>query len=280
VTVGDVTVPATGSAGAGGAFTLTSGHPPSAPDEVVLGADTASKIDAHVGSRLSFSGPDGSHSADYTVVGHAIFPGTVPEGAWMTLEGMREVAPDAPVAQIGIRFAPNASDADRVAVGERAVGTLQEFLPDASIDLPTPPDDTDGLVGIDQLPLMLGIALGVATMVTLTHTLLMALNARRRDLATLRACGYTVRQVWATVLAHATLVTAAGLVIGVPLGLVAGRWLWSSWADSIGVVDTAVTPLLLLTTITLAAILAAALIAIGPARHASRIRVADALRTE
>jgi len=39
--------------------------------------------------------------------------------------------------------------------------------------------------------------------VTLTHTLLMALLARRRDLATLRACGYTLRQVWATVVKSA-----------------------------------------------------------------------------
>jgi ABC-type lipoprotein release transport system permease subunit len=165
-------------------------------------------------------------------------------------------------------------------VGERAAGTLQEFLPDASIDLPTPPDDTDGLVGIDQVPLLLGIALGVATMVTLTHTLLVALHARRRDLATLRACGYTVRQVWATVLAHSTIVTAAGLVIGLPLGLVAGRWLWSTWADSIGVVDTAVSPLRVLAVITVAALVGALLIAIGPARHASRARVAEALRAE
>jgi hypothetical protein len=280
--IGDLTVPTTGTAGAGGAFTLLTGHPPSAPDEIVLGPKTASKVsDGGVGSRITIVGPDGSSSAEYTVVGRAVFPDGAGEGAWMTLEGLRAVAPGLPVSQFGVRFAPTSSEADRVAVAERAVNEGHQLgLLDVSIDLPSPPSDTEGLIGIDKFPLALGVALGLATVVTLAHTLLTSLHARRRDLATLRACGYTARQVWATVLTHATLVTVAGLVIGVPLGLVVGRWTWSTWADSIGVVDTAVTPFAQLALVALTALVAAALIAIGPARHASRVRVADALRAE
>jgi hypothetical protein len=282
LTIGNLTVTATGTSGAGGAFTLTGGHPPAAPDEIVLGPRTASNVaDGGIGSRITVVGPDGSSSAEYTVVGRAVFPDSPGEGVWMTLEGLRVVAPDVPVSQFGVRFAPQSSEADRVAVAERAMDQLrQQGLLDVSIDLPTPPSDTDGLVGIDTLPLALGVALGLATVVTLTHTLLTSLHGRRRDLATLRACGYTARQVWATVMTHAAVVTVAGLVIGLPLGLVLGRWAWSAWADGIGVVDTAVTPWAQLTLVALGALGAAALIAIGPARHASRVRVADALRAE
>lgn len=281
--IGELTVSATGTAGAGGAFTLTSGQPPAAPNEIVFGSHTASNLRAggDIGSTVKVGvGADSSSSADYTVVGRAVFPGTSGDGAWMTLEGLHALVPDTPVSQLGVRFVPGTSIDDATAVLQRGANTLQPLTPEASVDVPIPPSDTEGLVGIDQLPLLLGIALGVATMVTLTHTLLLALRARRRDLATLRACGYTARQVWATVLSQATIVTVAGLVIGLPLGLVAGRRLWSTWADSIGVVDTAVSPLRLLALITLTALVGALVIAVGPARHASRVRVADALRAE
>jgi ABC-type antimicrobial peptide transport system permease subunit len=72
----------------------------------------------------------------------------------------------------------------------------------------------------------------------------------RCDLATLRALGFTRRQVRLAVLSQATGVVLVGLAVGIPLGLVV-------------------------------AILVVALVASGPGAVASaRVRLAGALRTE
>ncbi len=194
---------AVGTSGAGGAFTVTRGHPPSAPDEVVLGARAGSAIGASssIGSTIHITAaPDGGQGGDYTVVGEAVFPDFGGDGVWMTVDGLRRVAPDTPPSQLGIRFAAHTTAAEQTTVLALATQAVQDNLPDPSLDTPVPPSDTDGLVGIDALPLALGVALALAVMVTLVHTLLLALRARRRDVATLRVCGYTSREVWLTVL--------------------------------------------------------------------------------
>src|SRR5262249_19619405 len=102
----------------------------------------------------------------------------------------------------------------------------------------------------------------------------------RRDVAVLRVVGFTARQVRLTVLSHAGLVAAAGLLVGVPLGLVTGRWLWSNWASSIDVVDTAVTPAPVLASIPASGVSGAVVAAVVPSRRAARIHVAEVLRAE
>jgi hypothetical protein len=280
LTVDGRTMNVVGTSGAGGAFTMTVGHPPSAADEVVLGPDTASEAD--IGSTVHIEQPaDGGAAGDFTVVGRAAFPESAEVEAWLTREGLLTVAPDAATSQLGIRFDPGTGSADVTAVIDRAHETaLQQNVNDAELELPVPPSDTDGLVGIDRLPILLGLALAVATIVTIAHTLLLALRARRRDLATLRSFGYSRRQVWSTVLWQSALITAVGVAIGLPLGLTLGRRLWSSWAGSIGVVDSAVTPLAVLGLLALAAVAASLVVGILPARRAATTRVADVLRTE
>jgi hypothetical protein len=84
-----------------------------------------------------------------------------------------------------------------------------------------------GVAGIGVLAFALLIAFGRAVVTTVRR--------RRHDLAVLKAIGMTRRQVAAAVGWQSVAVGSAALVVGLPLGVVAGRLLWAAFANSLGV---------------------------------------------
>ena len=70
------------------------------------------------------------------------------------------------------------------------------------------------------------------------------------------------------------------LLIGVPLGLLAGRWAWGLFASSAGLAPAGSIPVALVLLIIPATVALAALIAAGPGRAAARVRAAVVLRAE
>lgn len=276
--VDGIAAPAIGSSGGGALHTIVAGRPPAGDDEIVLGTRTWRRTGVSLGDRvdLDVDGAEGS----YTVVGRAVIAGTRGDGAWLTSDGMSRIAPDAVPFEVDVRFVPGTTHRQGAEALTRAVETLLRSVPDPEVVVPTPPEEATRLIAIDGLPLALGVALVLAALLMLAHALLLALRARRHDFATLRACGYRRRQVWATTLVQAVLVVAVGLAVGLPLGTAFGRWLWATWARDIGVVDTPVVPTLFLVAIVPSAIVIAALVACAPASAASRQRVATVLRAE
>jgi hypothetical protein len=67
---------------------------------------------------------------------------------------------------------------------------------------------------------------------------------------------------------------------GIPVGIVTGRWAWTSFANAIGVVPAPVVPELSLVLGVGALITAANLLAAAPAHVAARIPAAVTLRAE
>jgi ABC-type lipoprotein release transport system permease subunit len=122
--------------------------------------------------------------------------------------------------------------------------------------------------------------LALLAMVAIGHTLVSTVRRRRADLGVLKALGFDRGQVRATVAWQASLLAAVGLVLGVPLGVAAGRWAWKLVADGVGVVNRPEVPLAALATIVPAAVLIANVIAALPARVAARTQPAVVLRTE
>ena len=115
---------------------------------------------------------------------------------------------------------------------------------------------------------------------TVAHALVTTVRRRKHDLAVLRAMGLTRRDSRLAIVWQSTLLAIVGLVVGVPLGIVVGRYLWRQIADSFPLVY--VPPLALVAVILLVpiAIVIANLLAAGPARAATRIHPAEVLRTE
>lgn len=112
--------------------------------------------------------------------------------------------------------------------------------------------------------------LALALVATIAHTLLGFVRQRRRDYAVLKALGFTRGQIRTTVLTQSGAVLALALVIALPLGVAAGRWLWTAFAGRIGVVVEPVVPLLLLAACALLSILAVQGAALIPASLARR----------
>ncbi len=105
------------------------------------------------------------------------------------------------------------------------------------------------------------------------------MRRRRRDLAILKALGFVSRQVRATVAWQATAIAATGLVIGLPLGVAAGRWAWTLLARGFAIEPVPVISALVLLSVP-AVLLMANLVAAVPGRAAARTQPAVVLRTE
>ena len=122
--------------------------------------------------------------------------------------------------------------------------------------------------------------LALLAVATLAHALLTGVRRRRRDLAVLKTLGLRRSQVIRVVSWQASALAAAALLVGLPLGVLAGRWAWALFAGSAGVSDQADIPVALVLATIPAALLLANLLAAGPGWAAARISPGTVLRSE
>ena len=123
-----------------------------------------------------------------------------------------------------------------------------------------------GTIGLT--PALLASALAVGAIVALGLTLAASVRRRRRDLALLKTLGFTQRQLMAAVAWQASVAAVIGIVIGVPLGIVVGRWLWSLFARQIYAVPQPSVPVLSVVLVALGALVLAN--SLPPGRGSSR----------
>jgi hypothetical protein len=142
------------------------------------------------------------------------------------------------------------------------------------------PADIENLVHIAWMPFVLAGLLGLLALGTLAHVLIASVRRRRRDFAVLKTVGLAPRQVSAIVAWQASTFVVLALVIGVPLGVVAGRVTWRLVTDQLGLLFRPSVPLVIATTGGIATLVLANLLAAAPAWLAGRIRPAQALRSE
>ena len=161
---------------------------------------------------------------------------------------------------------------------QAAIARLKRQFPGVVLPAVAPPEVRE-LQGVNGLPLVLACALALLAVGTIAHTLVTSVRRRRRDLAVLQALGFVSRQVRATVAWQATAIAATGLVIGLPLGVAAGRWAWTLLARGFAIEPVPVISAFVLLSVP-AVLLMANLVAAVPARAAARTRPAVVLRAE
>src|SRR5207302_11018738 len=77
---------------------------------------------------------------------------------------------------------------------------------------------------------------------------------------------------------QSTIAVTIGAVVGVPLGIVLGRWLWDLFAHQVHVVPASSVPVMSIVLIAVGALVLANIVAAIPGRHAARTTTALLLR--
>jgi ABC-type antimicrobial peptide transport system permease subunit len=127
---------------------------------------------------------------------------------------------------------------------------------------------------------LLGVAVALSALSTLALALTAAVRRRRRDLALLKALGFTRRQLGATVAWQATGTVFVGLVFGVPIGAVLGRVLWGLFARQLDVLAEPTIPLAAIGLVIAAAVISANVLSAIPGHIARAVPAALVLRSE
>ncbi len=189
-----------------------------------------------------------------------------------------------------IRFRASASRAQRAALLRRASlagNAAFAAIPngagngDTVASLPVQyPAEILNYRSIGNTPLLLALVFAAGIAVAFALTIVASVRRRRRDLATLKTLGFTRRQIGAAIAWQATVSVLLGLVVGIPLGIVIGRWLWDLFAHQIYAVPDATVPALAIVILGVGALVLANVVAYFPSRSAARTRAALILRAE
>ena len=269
---------------------VLSGHGLDAPGQVVLGAGTLAQLHKHLGDMVDVR-TGTVKPARLRIVGTATLPSLGISATMHTEMGTGALLPyqlipgDAgnparnPAAgpnNILVRLRPGADPA----TARRA---LQQLVPASNGGLVSSVQRPAEIVNyrlMGTIPAFLGAALAAGAVTALGLTLIASVRRRRRDLALLKALGFTRRQLAAAVAWQASIAVAAGTVIGVPLGIALGRLLWDLFARQINVVPQPTVPSVPVILISLGALALANIVAALPGRLAARTPTALLLRAE
>lgn len=264
---------------------ILDGHAPHGGHEIVLGPKTLQLIHRRVGDRVLVA-PVGVKPTRFTIVGRAVLPtaghtANLGEGSLVTFEGLKAFDPEANEFRVEdadnvlIRFRPGTN-------AKTAVARIGESLRDLGwSERPQPaPADLLNFGRSRNLPLILSAMLGLLALATLAHALITSITRRRRDLAILKTLGFTRGETRRTVAWQSTTLIVVASSLGLLLGAVAGRWLWTRYAENLGILPEPRLPALLLLAILPVGLIVANLLALVPGRAAARTRPALVLRTE
>lgn len=286
------TVPIIGTTpGARVAPPVLSGHTFDAGNQVVLGPTTLARLHKHVGDEVVVDNGL-SKPTTLVIVGTATLP-AIGQFTSLHLElGTGAVLSDKliPPADLGFFRMPEAvlirlhANANPVA----ARNSLQRITTEAQNPGAGPPTvvsvqhpaEIVNYRTMGKTPALLGGALAISAVLALGLTLLASVRRRRRDLALFKTLGFTRRQLAATVAWQASIVVTVGIVVGVPLGIVAGRLLWGEFARALHVVPEPTVPALTIALISVSALVLANLVAAIPGRRAARTPTAILLQAE
>jgi hypothetical protein len=273
---------------------LLSGHSVQTAGQVVLGSLTLKQLGQHLGGTVQVS-PGGTPPERLRIVGTATLPAFGQGGLHLEM-GVGAVLsykllPELDLNQFDsplpgpqaalVRLRPHVNEA-------AAYRSLEQVAQETT----NPENFGVGVIGVQRpaeilnyrslgsTPVYLGAGLATGAVVALALTLIASVRRRRRDLALLKTLGFTERQLAATVAWHATTAVAIGVVLGVPLGIAIGRWLWDLFAQEINAVPAPVVPVLQVVLIALGALVLANIVAAIPGRLAARTPTALVLRAE
>ncbi|MDQ1494188.1 MAG: putative transport system permease protein, partial [Actinomycetota bacterium] len=263
-------------------YALVNGAQPTGADEMVVGPDTARRSHLRIGSVLDVAvcpcsgDPATAVVMPVRVVGIALFPedddGNFTDALGFSGEGFARHVGDDSAPRWAVRIAEGHTQATVAShLSSQFPGQFSQY------SYPTRPGDVENLNGLRSFaPLLAGFTalLGVAA---LANVLVTTLRRRRVELAVLRSIGLTPRQTGRCVMWQSFTVALSALVVGAPIGVLAGARVWSAVAGGIGVATNASHPSTLLL-VPIGAVVLATIVTAPIASRVAHIRPGDALR--
>jgi putative ABC transport system permease protein len=254
---------------------VLSGRLPVSEDEIALGRLAARDLDVGVGDELTLEGVDDQHA--FRVTGLAIVPSVgsnegVGQDGLVTFGGLQRIDPSVVANSPIFNVRPDSPPGTAMRI------VLENGAPDTGDS--SAPAAVANLGRVRAIPYLLAALLGMLATLTVAHVMLTSINNRRRDVAIVRCLG--ADRSWITRAVHwqATSFIVAPLVIGTPVGLIVGRLVFRSFADSVGAVNGASLPFVLVGAIVAGLVVLANLAAAVPARRARRLAPALLLQSE
>jgi FtsX-like permease family len=277
---------------------LLSGHGLQAASQVVLAPSTLAQLHKHVGDTVLASTGQGP-PFPLRIVGTATLPtigssgdpslqmgtGAIVDAARFPAQALNPQGTPVPGPMaVFITIRPGVTPA----TAQRSLDQVTEALNRAS----DPDGPVSGVVSalrpaeiasydtVDLTAVTLASLLAAGAISALGLTLIASVRRRRRELALLKTLGFTQRQLAATVSWQSSVSAMAGVIVGLPLGIGIGRWLWTLFAQAISAVPDPHVPVLYVSAIAFGAVLFANLAAVFPGIIAARTPTALLLRTE
>lgn len=258
---------------------IVEGRAPSSPDEIVLASKTLDAAGKHVGDTVAVR-VFGAGPRTLRVVGRGLIPplgdsGRLGEGALIHTSLVTERFAVERAPAVVFRLSPGA-DERAVLDGLRArfADAITRVYPQQA------PNDLVDFGRVRNMPLLLAALVAGLVAAMMAHILSTSIRRRRRDLAILRSLGFVPGQVRRTIAWHAAVLASVALLFGLPVGIVAGHWLWTLFTNQRGIVPEPDAALFANLLSVPAMLVLANLIATRPARAAARVRPASVLRSE
>jgi hypothetical protein len=249
----------------------------------VIGTDTADRLGIEVGDEVALQSNEFGE-LDVQVVGLAVLPSLgafvadrtgLGTGVFVLLDpDPAGISPALTAMQLRGGVDPS-SVLQRLEPDLRTWSAL--FEPPLTLDQPVRSPEIVNVSELRLAPLVLGGALLASLALGLALAITLSVRDRRRELAVLRAVGFGVRDVRRSVRWQGLTLVAVGLLLGVPLGVIGGRFAWRAFADNLGVPGDTTVPLSWLLGLVVVT-LALGLIAVAlPARAAAHVSPAKEL---
>ena len=142
------------------------------------------------------------------------------------------------------------------------------------------PSDIADLAHVEKTPLILALVLGLFGIAVLAQLVVLNCRRRRHDLAVLKTTGMRRRQIFAITYWQTSALAGVTLLIGLPLGVAVGRWIWDLFTANVGVATDAAIPTWTILLVVPVLVAVANLVASVPGRRSAILHPAEVLRTE
>jgi hypothetical protein len=293
---------------------ILSGHGLRNNHQIVVGNQTMALLHKQIGDTVQVSYGSAASAPLYipptsmTIVGTATFPavGYATAVAEHTSMGTGALVPSGieppSFARAILSTDPNLNGPELIFVRLRAgvsasagKRNLLRIAHDANVVLQKDPQGYGSLVtvlgvqrpaqivdyrSIGATPVLLATGLASGAVIALALTLIASVRRRRRDLAIMKTLGFTRRMLAAAVAWQATVDALIGAVVGIPLGILLGRELWTLFARDINAVPQPTVPATAIVLVGFGTVAIAIIAASWPGRSAASTPPGLVLRSE